>query len=243
MYEIDIESFSGPLDLLLELISKQKMSIEEVPLAAITDQYIGYINLMQELDMEVATEFIVTASLLLFIKSKSLLPKPQEDSEELDPEEELRQRLIEYKKIKEASLLLGEREQQFAGIYAKLPEEIVIDDSELELDGVPPSALAAAFGRILLQKPFAAPEKTTLRMKRDPMTITQAIDRIRYTLVDAPSVYFDEIFRQYDTKSEMITLFMGLLELWKENVLAVRQEDTYAPIKLIRGSAWMNESK
>jgi scpA/B protein len=243
MYQIEIDSFSGPLDLLLELISKQKMSIEEIPLAAITDQYLSYINFMQQLDMEIATEFIVTASILIFIKSKTLLPRPADPSEDLDPEEELRQRLIEYKKIKEAALLLSDREQQYAGIYSKLPEEIAVDVSEIEFNQVPPSALAEAFGKILLQKPFAAPEKSTMKLKRDAMTINQAIDCLKYALLDTESIYFEEIFLNYETKNEIITLFMGLLELLKDNVLTARQEDTYAPIKLMRGTAWMKENK
>ena len=100
MYEINIETFQGPLDVLLGLISKQKVKIEEVSIAEITDQYMEYLGEMEKLDMEIASEFIVMASVLLFIKSKSMLPKQTEESDEEDPEEELRRRLIEYKTIK-----------------------------------------------------------------------------------------------------------------------------------------------
>ena len=98
------------MDVLLGLISKQKVKIEEVSIAEITDQYMAYLGEMEKLDMEIASEFIVMASVLLFIKSKSMLPKQTEESDEEDPEEELRRRLIEYKTIKEAAFLLSQRE-------------------------------------------------------------------------------------------------------------------------------------
>ena len=158
MYEINIETFQGPLDVLLGLISKQKVKIEEVSIAEITDQYMEYLGEMEKLDMEIASEFIVMASVLLFIKSKSMLPKQTEESDEEDPEEELRRRLIEYKTIKEAAFLLSQRESEFAGIYSKLPEEIVIDDSQFELKDMSSVRLAEAFEKILAKKPYLAPE-------------------------------------------------------------------------------------
>ena len=94
MYEINIETYQGPLDVLLGLISKQKVQIEDVSISQITDQYIEYIAEMERMDMEVTSEFIVMASILLFIKSKSMLPKQTTDEDEVDPEEELKRRLI-----------------------------------------------------------------------------------------------------------------------------------------------------
>lgn len=245
MYEINIETFQGPLDLLLSLISKQKVKIEEVSIAQITDQYMEYINEMEKMDIEVTSEFIVMASILLFIKSKSMLPKQSQDEEEGDPEEELRRRLIEYKTIKEAAFLLAQREGEFAGIYSKLPEEIVIDDADWEFKDISSTRLAEAFQKILTKKPFLAPEENIMRMKRDPMTITQAMDYIRFTLTDRPHILFEEIFEKYDTKQEIVTLFIGMLELIKENIITVNQEHTFAPITVLRGSTWtkMNKSE
>lgn len=243
MYEINIETFQGPLDVLLGLISKQKVKIEEVSIAEITDQYMEYLGEMEKLDMEIASEFIVMASVLLFIKSKSMLPKQTEETDEEDPEEELRRRLIEYKAIKEAAFLLSQRESEFAGIYSKLPEEIVIDDSRFELKDMSSVRLAEAFEKILAKKPYLAPEETVLRMKRDPMTITQAMDYIQFVLVDRPNILFEEVFEKYNTKQEIVTLFIGMLELIKENIITVNQEYTYAPITVLRGSAWMKGNK
>lgn len=243
MYEISIEAFQGPLDVLLGLISKQKVSIEDVSIAEITDQYIEYINELQRMDIEVASEFIVMASMLLFIKSRSMLPKQSSEEEEENPEEELKRRLIEYKMIKEASEILSQRESEFAGIYSKLPEEIIIDDSEWEIKDMKSDKLAAAFAKILSKKPYLAPEENKMSMKRDPMTITQAMDYIQYVLVDEASVLFENIFAKYNTKQEIITLFIGMLELLKENIIAVYQECIYAPITVMRGTAWMKTNK
>lgn len=243
MYEINIESFQGPLDVLLNLISKQKVSIEDVSIAEITDQYIEYINELQKMDIEVATEFIVMASMLLFIKSKSMLPKQIDDEEEENPEEELKRRLIEYKMIKEASIILSQREGEFSGIYSKLPEEIVIDDKDWEIKDMKSEKLAAAFSKILAKKPYLAPEENVMSMKRDPMTITQAMDYIQFMLVDRINILFEEIFEKYNTKQEIVTLFIGMLELLKENIITVNQEYVYAPITVMRGTAWMKMSK
>ena len=183
------------------------------------------------------------ASVLLFIKSKSMLPKQADAEDDTDPEEELRRRLIEYKMIKEAAILLSQREGEFAGIYSKLPEEIVIDDSELELKDISSIRLAEAFEKILAKKPYLAPEENVMRMKRDPMSITQAMDYIQFVLVDRASMLFEEIFEKYNTKQEIVTLFIGMLELIKENIVTVHQECTYAPITVLSGSAWMKGNK
>ena len=243
MYEINIELFQGPLDVLLNLISKQKVSIEDVSIAEITDQYIEYINELQKMDIEVATEFIVMASMLLFIKSKSMLPKQADDEEEENPEEELKRRLIEYKMIKEASIILSQREGEFSGIYSKLPEEIVIDDKDWEIKDMKSEKLAAAFSKILAKKPYLAPEENIMSMKRDPMTITQAMDYIQFMLVDRINILFEEIFEKHNSKQEIVTLFIGMLELLKENIITVNQEYVYAPITVMRGTAWMKMSK
>lgn len=243
MYHITIENFEGPLDLLLKLIREQKMSIEEVSLSEITDQYIQSITEMQSMDIEVTSEFIEMASLLLYIKSKSMLPKQNEEEDEEDLEAELKRRLIEYKMIKEASVILQQREGEFAGIYSKLPEEIVIDESTMELNDMVAVDLSAAFGKILSRKPFLAPEETVIHMKRDPMTINQAIDYIQFMLVDRRSILFEEIFEKFNTKQEIVTLFIGLLELLRENIITVHQDGVFTPITVLRGKAWMKENK
>ena len=121
-----IELFEGPLDLLLSLISKNKMSIEDIKISVICDQYMEYINTMQKLDIELSSEFIVMASQLMLIKSRTLLPRMNDDDGE-DPAEELARALLEYKRAKEASGKLGGLYSQFSGRYQKDTDEISPD--------------------------------------------------------------------------------------------------------------------
>ena len=121
-----IELFEGPLDLLLSLISKNKMSIEDIKISVICDQYMEYINTMQKLDIELSSEFIVMASQLMLIKSRTLLPRMSDDDGE-DPAEELARALLEYKRAKEASGKLGGLYSQFSGRYQKDTDEISPD--------------------------------------------------------------------------------------------------------------------
>ena len=129
-YAIKIENFEGPLDLLCHLIDKNKMNIYDINLSEITDQYIEYIKEQEKLNLEIASEFLVMASTLLYLKSKNLLPKQEEDEEEIT-EEELIRRIIEYKKFKEISKVLKENYISFSNRYFKGQEEIELDLSNL----------------------------------------------------------------------------------------------------------------
>ena len=130
-YEIRLDNFEGPLDLLCHLVDKNKMDIHEVNISKITDQYIEYINAMKELNLDVTSEFVLMASTLLFIKSKSLLPKQVEDEGELT-EEELIHRIIEYKKYKEISKKLREKFEIYSKRFYKVPEKIELPKLKLE---------------------------------------------------------------------------------------------------------------
>ena len=132
-YEIKIDNFEGPLDLLCHLIEKNKLDIFEVKISDITDQYIDYINEMEEMNLEVASEFLIMASTLLYLKSKTLLPKDTEEEEELT-EEELLQRIIDYKKYKEISLKLKDYYSEYSKRIFKLPENIKLPKQQLEKD-------------------------------------------------------------------------------------------------------------
>ena len=125
-YCVKLDLFEGPLDLLLHLVQKSKIEIADISMATITEQYLDYLDRMRDFDVEIASEFLVMASTLLLIKSRALLPGPDdlgEDDE--DPEQELRKRLEEYKKYKEISQKLREREERYSNIYHKLPEELI----------------------------------------------------------------------------------------------------------------------
>ena len=130
-YSIKTENFEGPLDLLCHLIDKNKMDIYDINLSEITDQYIEYINQMEEMNLDVTSEFLVMSSTLLYLKSKHLLPKAEEDEEEIT-EEELIRRIIEYKKYKEITKVFRERIQVFSKRLYKMPDKIELPKQELE---------------------------------------------------------------------------------------------------------------
>ena len=130
-YLLKIDNFEGPLDLLCHLIDKNKMDIYDINLSEITDQYIEYLKKQEELNLEIASEFLVMASTLLYLKSKKLLPKQEDEEEELT-EEELIRRIIEYKKFKEISKKLKENYLEYSNRYYKLQEEIKLPKQKLE---------------------------------------------------------------------------------------------------------------
>ena len=132
-YAIKIENFEGPLDLLCHLIDKNKMNINDIKLSEITDQYIEYINKMEEMNLEVTSEFLVMASTLIYLKSKSLLPSDNEESEEIS-EEELLRRIIEYKKYKEITKTLKFMYEENSVRFYKTPDEIKLHKQKLERD-------------------------------------------------------------------------------------------------------------
>ena len=132
-YAIKIENFEGPLDLLCHLIDKNKMNINDIKLSEITDQYIEYINKMEEMNLEVTSEFLVMASTLIYLKSKSLLPSDNEESEEIS-EEELLRRIIEYKKYKEITKTLKSMYEENSVRFYKTPDEIKLPKQKLERD-------------------------------------------------------------------------------------------------------------
>ena len=132
-YAIKIDNFEGPLDLLCHLIDKNKMNIYDINLSEITDQYLDYLNEQEKLNLEIASEFLVMASTLLFLKSKKLLPQQEEEEEEIT-EEELIRRIIEYKKFKEISKVFKENYQEYSKRYFKGQEEIELPKQKIEKD-------------------------------------------------------------------------------------------------------------
>jgi segregation and condensation protein A len=151
-YTIKIENFEGPFDLLFHLIEKNKIDIYDIPIALITEQYIDYIESMQEMDLEVTSEFLVMAATLLHIKSRMLLPKKvvsENEEESVDPRDELVARLLEYKKYKEFAGELKEREKVYELIYYKLPEVIEVENKNTQLVGLNIDDLVSAFKNML----------------------------------------------------------------------------------------------
>lgn len=231
------EAFEGPLDLLLHLIEKNKMSIYDIQISLITNQYMEYIEQIEktnEVSLEGMSDFILMAATLLYIKSKMLLPKPkkEEDIEE-DPRAELVQRLLEYKKMKYVSEELKQHEKEAPRVffrntqiqqndYASIP--VPIEDI---LDGVSLVKMYEIFDEIMKRKSFSEENKITIDysiIKRDSYTIKEKSRYILDLIELKETITFYNIFDMHTTKIEMIVTFMALLELVHKKQIRIYQE-------------------
>ncbi|MBR0365970.1 MAG: segregation/condensation protein A [Clostridia bacterium] len=213
-----LDSFEGPLDLLLTLIKKNKVSIWDIPIVEITDQYLEAIAGIERARLDDTSEFIVLASQLLYIKSKMLLPRDEEEDEE-DPREELARRLYEYKKFKEASLEM--RKSEFASRYMIFREEENIKFPVPEYSRHHEIAeLADAFNSILQRRiRKAKPEKRAFYkiVGREKVSVDAMAARIRVTLQNKRRVTFSSLFSEQASRPEMIATFLAVLEMIKAN--------------------------
>lgn len=238
-YTVRVESFEGPLDLLLHLIKKNEVEICDIPIATITRQYLEYIELMKELNLEVAGEFLVMASTLLQIKSRMLLPAPTneelDDPEEQDPRAELIRRLLEYQRYKDAAAVLGARELLGRDIFSRsspLPEELEQKEAdcpvELELFD-----LVEAFRTLLANVPFEHFHDVI----SETISVASRIGHILDLLDRSDSLLFTELFTEEPLTREMIiATFLALLELCRLKTVTVAQGAPFGSIVLMRGN-------
>ncbi len=213
--EYKLESFAGPLDLLLHLINKNKVSIWDIPIKEITEQYLEAIEGIEESQLEDTSEFLVLAAQLLYIKSKLLLPKPEVEEE--DPREELARRLEEYKLFKEASQDL--RKNEFSSRYMFFKEEEKINfplpeyDRRHEAD-----ELLEAFRQIMARRERAKkPEKRAFSgiVGREKVSVEDMVEKVCKHLARTPKLSFQSLFKPEDSKPEMIATFLAVLEMIK----------------------------
>ncbi|WP_445492279.1 segregation/condensation protein A [Niallia sp. 03133] len=243
-YNVKIDSFEGPLDLLLHLINKLEIDIYDINVAEITEQYLGYIHAMTELELDIASEFLVMAATLLAIKSKMLLPKHDEElfDEELmmEPEEdsrdELIERLVEYRKFKEAAGDLKAMEQERGLIFTKPPSDLsdyaaeVEEASKKELD-VTLYDMLAAFQKLIKRKKMQAPLAT--KITRQEIPIENRINEILHFVRGKKGrIFFEDLFPIHD-KTHIVVTFLAILELMKRQQIFVEQEQNFANIFVI----------
>ena len=233
-YAIKIDNFEGPLDLLCHLIDKNKMSIYDINLSKITDQYIEYLKEQESLNLEIASEFLVMASTLLYLKSKKLLPKQEDDEEEVT-EEELIRRIIEYKKFKEISKVLKENYLLFSNRYYKLQEEIELPKRKLEKDydkSIIPELYKNLVERnsVKINQNAKSIEKIAIR---DNYTVSSKVKEMFKVLVKQKSFIFNKLFSlKTRNKQEVVTAFSGLLEMSRRNKVGTYQEEIFGDIKV-----------
>lgn len=237
-YAIKLDNFEGPLDLLCHLVDKNKMDINQIKISEITDQYIDYINKMQELNLDVTSEFILMASTLLFIKSKSLLPKQVEDEAELT-EEELVHRIIEYKKYKEISKKLKELYQVYSKRFYKVPDKIELPARKLERNYS--KDLIEQSYKNLLEKNKSKINKNAINIEKiaitETVTVTSKVKDIFKELIKKPRFIFSKLCsaKKY-TRLETVTAFSGILELTRRNKIKAQQERNFGDIIVEKAS-------
>lgn len=232
-YTIKMTNFEGPLDLLCHLIDKNKMDIFDIKINDITDQYLEYLKYMDQMNLEITSEFIVMASKLIYLKSKQLLPVDKEEEEE--EEFDLVKLLVEYKKYKEMTSVFRERLDNFGRRVYKLPEKIELPKGKLET--VFELSLIvdtyAAFVRKEIEKKNVNAENINRIAVSEKYTIKSKIKEILKTLWKKPKFIFNKLFNvNKKSKAEVVTAFLSLLELSKLKRISVTQDSLFGDINV-----------
>lgn len=239
---IKLHVFEGPLDLLLHLIKKNEVDIYDIPISMITEQYLEYLDMMRELNLEVAGDYLVIASELGLIKSRMLLPKPEnpEDAEGEDPRAELVRRLIEYQRYKEAARdLLGFEilgRDVFAGSGLVDEGEFVSLDELVHADLW---SLIDAFREVCRQRNYSWP--VLIEFQLEAVTLDEKVVQVLNMVGAHGSVFFQDLFAEGATRFDVVITFLAILELVRSSAIAVLQNSSYSSIELVylgEGKEW-----
>ena len=231
-YQVKLDAFEGPMELLMHLIQVNKIDIYDIPIAALTEQYMAYLAAMREFNIEVASEFLVMAATLLLIKSRMMLPKPPKETAEdegIDPREELVQRIVEYQRYKKVSLAMAERAEDAERYVGRAP-------TELPARLAPPTGLSAqalweAFRKVLaVKRALTIPEAI---VAHDEYRVEDQMQMIIARLLAARdnATDFEDLFAE-GTRDELVATFLALLELIRRRMILVRQPALFAPIRV-----------
>ncbi len=228
-YEISLELFEGPLDLLLFLVKKDDLDIHNIPIAHITKEYLAYLELMKDLDLDVAGEFLVMAATLMAVKSRSLLPSEQsalEGDEGPDPAAELAQKLLEYQKFKEASKFLAGRGDEMAGVFYRGAPHFE------EAEKSPNVSLfdLMAHLRVIL----AGAEDDSQAVEGEEFPIEEKMEKILFLLSERPMIPWEDLFADERKRRGIIACFLALLELTKLQKIFIRQEGNFGKISVFK---------
>jgi segregation and condensation protein A len=234
LYNVKIATFEGPLDLLLHLLKQNKIDIYDIPIAEITRQYLEYLEIMKELNLEIASDFLVMAATLIYIKSRMLLPEPEDAAEtdqEEDPRATLVQRLLEYQAFKEMSTELRQREEIWQNAFSRAPmaDEMIEDEPEPLLFDVNLFDLMGALRTILSRVPAE-----TLTITRETLTVQDKISLLIDRLESESTVRFSELFAEDRSKLHVIVTFLALLEILRLGIARAYQEQSFGAIFVTR---------
>src|SRR3989344_3694548 len=225
--EVFLETFSGPLDLLLYLIRKQNLDILDIPIAEVTRQYMGYVELMQTVKLELAAEYLVMAAMLAEIKSRMLLPRPASEGEEADPRAELIRRLQEYERYRSAAESLDQMPRVGREVHL-----VVIENDHPPVKRIEPNVslfdLLDAFKEVLVRAELYRHHRVQL----EPLSVRERMTRILAKINSEAFVSFEEMFDLHEGRRGLVVTFMAILELLKESLVVVVQQEPFAPIHL-----------
>lgn len=230
-YGIKLDNFEGPIALLLHLVKESKMDIDEIHLADITEQYLYFIRGVEDLDLESASEFIQVASMLIEIKSKSILPSevPEDLGDEIDPETYLKAKMKEYALFQDASESL-QKIEDINKLY-KEPDKIA-GNVKIVLKDMVLDNLLNAFANLLCKVERKQEAAEPKKIVKDRFTVAEKIISIKNTIRDKKHIKFTELFEEDNTKSEMLNIFLALLELLKLQFVKARQTELFGEIDI-----------
>lgn len=232
-YNIELEVYNGPYDLLLELIKKNELDIYDIEINLITSQFLEYIKLADELNLELTSDFIVMASTLIEIKSKMLLPTDTKDEEPQDledPRTELVQKLLEYEKYKKATEILREHEKYEMKSYYKLKEDFSYLDDLSFLKESNSEKLALTFKNIL--KRYSDDNHIRI-IPIEKFTVKKCMDIIAKKLKEDTDFYFSELLSEYSMRDEIVSYFLAILEMCKMQIISLLQNEELSDIRIL----------
>lgn len=228
-YKVKLEVFEGPLDLLLYLIKKEEVSIYDIPIAHITDQYLEYLRAMQQLDISLAGEFLLMAATLIHIKSQMLLPRdpdvPEEDLE--DPRAELVQQLLEHQRYKSAANVFHQMATVESGVFTR---------AAIETDANNPEVAATVFQLFELFREVLTRRQaiSEIEIARDEVTMAEKVAEIRLLLNERGEIGARNLFERAGSKREMVLIFLTILELVKELAVRLVQAEAFGDIRILK---------
>ncbi|TWU28189.1 segregation and condensation protein A [Bythopirellula polymerisocia] len=242
-FRVELELFAGPLDLLWYLVRKQELDIMDIPIARVTEQYLELIEVIEQIDVNAVGDFLELATRLMEIKSRMILPRHEEDekeeSEVEDPRQDIVQRLLEYKKYKDAASMLAERGQLWQRRFARRVNDLPTggaDPSEQPIHEIEMWDLVSAFARVVRDNATARPSA----IRYDDTPIEVYMDRIRERLATESSLSFKSLFQADMHRSQLIGIFLAVLELIRHHNIRAEQQELFGEIWI---SAMAGEDK
>lgn len=227
-YRVKLDIFEGPLDLLLHLVKKNEVELSNIPVATITDQYLAYLDLLQQLDLDVAGEYLVMAATLLHLKSRLLLPSDEtaDEDEGADPRAELARQLLEYQRFKEAANLLNCRDVLDRDVFTRQPMRDETDGEQDLIYDVSLGDLLDALQEVLKR---AAPE-VVQQVILEQVSLRERLCAVLDLLRERTQTTFSDLFHAGATRLQMLVTFLALLELVRTHMVQIRQEESFGPI-------------